>query len=135
LQAQLFIAHSDECFKSQPPLSPQSQSVAGEDGPFGPGVGNSSGILPGSSSGRGGSPGSRIGGGTSGLGLPGGLSTGGSVGLPGVAGGISGGSIGIHDNGADPAKFHFSAVYGTGQGGAVQPRSKSVLLRVRALSP
>jgi hypothetical protein len=64
-------------------------------GPFGPRVGNSSGVWPGSSSGRGASPGSRIGGGASGCGFPGGSSRGGSVGWPGVAGGISGGSIGI----------------------------------------
>ena len=65
-------------------------------GPLGPRPGISSGILPGSSSGRGGSPGSRIGGGASGFGLPGGIPGGGSVGVPGVAGGISGGSIGIY---------------------------------------
>ena len=65
-------------------------------GPLGPRSGISSGILPGSSSGRGGSPGSRIGGGASGFGLPGGIPGGGSVGVPGVAGGISGGSIGIY---------------------------------------
>jgi len=64
-------------------------------GLFGPRIGNSSGILPGSSCGCGGGPGSRNGGGTSGRGLPGGFSGGGSVGCPGVAGGISGGSIGI----------------------------------------
>jgi hypothetical protein len=75
-----------------------ARSVAGfgVDGPLGPRTGSSSGVLPGSSSGRGGSPGSRIGGGTSGRGLPGGSSRGGSTGLPGVAGGISGGSIGIY---------------------------------------
>ena len=66
--------------------------VVGDDGPR---TGNSSGTLPGSSSGRGDSPGSRTGAGTSGRGLPGGDSSGGSVGVPGVAGGISGGSIGI----------------------------------------
>ena len=73
------------------------RSVAGFGvvGPLGPRVGNSSGILPGNSSGCGGAPGSRMGGGTSGRGFPGGLSIGGSVGCPGVAGGISGGSIGI----------------------------------------
>src|SRR5882724_1421255 len=65
-------------------------------GPLGPRAGNSSGVWPGSSSGRGASPGSRIGGGTSGCGFPGGSSRGGSVGWPGVAGGISGGSIGIY---------------------------------------
>ena len=65
-------------------------------GPCGPRTGNSSGILPGNSSGGGDSPGSRTGGGTSGRGLPGGASCGGSVGLPGVAGGISEGSIGIY---------------------------------------
>ena len=65
-------------------------------GPLGPRLGISSGILPGSSSGRGDSPGSRIGGGASGFGLPGGIPGGGSVGVPGVAGGISGGSIGIY---------------------------------------
>ena len=75
-----------------------SRSVAGlgVSGPLGPRSGISSGILPGSSSGRGGSPGSRIGGGASGFGLPGGIPGGGSVGVPGVAGGISGGSIGIY---------------------------------------
>src|SRR4029453_6954962 len=64
-------------------------------GPFGPRIGNSSGVLPGNSCGCGGWPGSRGGGGPSGGGLPGGFSGGGSVGCPGVAGGISGGSIGI----------------------------------------
>jgi hypothetical protein len=75
-----------------------SRSVAGlgVSGPLGPRPGISSGILPGSSSGRGGSPGSCIGGGASGFGLPGGIPGGGSVGVPGVAGGISGGSIGIY---------------------------------------
>jgi hypothetical protein len=65
-------------------------------GLFGPRVGNSSGVCPGSSSGLGGSPGSCTGGGASGWGFPGGSSCGGSVGLPGVAGGISGGSTGIY---------------------------------------
>ena len=64
-------------------------------GPFGPRGGISSGMRPGSSSGRGDSPGSRTGGVISGCGLPGGIPGGGSVGVPGVAGGISGGSIGI----------------------------------------
>ena len=83
---------------SEPVCSVIPASVAGEGvrGPSGPRAGNSSGVLPGSSSGCGGSPGSWIGGGTSGRGLPGGLSGGGSVGLPGVAGGIPGGSIGIY---------------------------------------
>lgn len=73
------------------------RSVAGGGpvGPGGPRTGDSSGVLPGSSSGRAGSPGSRTGGGTSGCGLPGGIPGGGSLGVPGVAGGISGGSIGI----------------------------------------
>jgi len=56
----------------------------GVSGPLGPRPGISSGILPGSSSGRGGSPGSCIGGGASGFGLPGG----GSVGVPGVPAGF-----------------------------------------------
>lgn len=75
-----------------------SQSVAGGGpvGPGGPRTGNSSGVLPGNSSGRGGSPGSRTGGGISGLGLPGGIPGGASPGVPGVVGGISGGSIGIY---------------------------------------
>jgi hypothetical protein len=64
-------------------------------GPCGPRTGNSSGLFPGSSSGRGGSPGSRSGGGTSGRGLPGGLSCGGSDGCPGLIGGSSCGSIGV----------------------------------------
>ena len=51
--------------------------VVGLSGPCG---GSSSGVWPGSSSGRGGSPGSRIGGGASGCGFPGGSSCGGSVG-------------------------------------------------------
>ena len=87
-------------------------------GLFGPRVGNSSGVLPGNSSGCGGGPGSRTGGGTSGRGFPGGLSGGGSVGCPGVAGGISGGSIGIaspkgcssrSDNGERGSKFPATA--------------------------
>ena len=74
-------------------------SVAGLGvlGPFGPRTGNSSGTLPGSSSGRGGAPGSRTGVGTSGRGFPGGTPGGGSFGVPGVAGGTSGGSIGIYN--------------------------------------
>jgi hypothetical protein len=75
--------------------SPVSVAGLGVRGPFGPRVGNSSGVLPGSSSGCGGAPGSRTGDGISGLGLPGGIPGGGSAGVPGVAGGISGGSIGI----------------------------------------
>ena len=75
--------------------APGSVAGLGVRGPFGPRVGNSSGISPGNSRGCGGRPGSRRGGGTSGRGLPGGFSGGGSVGCPGVAGGISGGSIGI----------------------------------------
>src|SRR5712675_1727044 len=67
----------------------------GAGGPCGPRTGNSSGLLPGSSSGRGGTPGSRIGGGTSGRGLPGGLSCGGSDGCPGLIGGSSCGSIDV----------------------------------------
>jgi hypothetical protein len=67
----------------------------GAVGPSGPRTGTSSGMLPGSSSGKGDSPGSRTGGGMSGCGLPGGASCGGSVGFPGVAGGISGGSMGM----------------------------------------
>ena len=76
---------------------PRRPSVAGLGvaGPCGPRTGNSSGVLPGNSSGGAGSPGSCTGGGTSGRGLPGGSSRGGSVGVAGVAGGISGGSIGI----------------------------------------
>jgi len=117
LDAPLFIAYSGAPFKpsfhivpcgisgmsglrsgSDPGESTSPASVAGEGvvGPCGPRTGNSSGMLPGSSSGRAGSPGSRAGGGTSGRGFPGGLSGGGSVGLPGVAGGISGGSIPIY---------------------------------------
>ena len=67
----------------------------GVGGRCGPRTGNSSGLLPGNSSGRGGSPGSCTGGGTSGLGLPGGLSCGGSDGCPGWIGGSSCGSIGV----------------------------------------
>jgi hypothetical protein len=80
-----------------PVVAHSDVSVAGfgDWGPLGPRTGNSSGRLPGSSSGNGGSPGSRTGGGMSGRGLPGGFSIGGVVGVPGVAGGISGGSIGI----------------------------------------
>jgi hypothetical protein len=93
-------------------------------GTGGPRTGNSSGRLPGNSSGQGDSPGSCTGGGTSGRGLPGGDSCGGSVGWPGVAGGILGGSIGIYiailvladvrarDNGAEPAMFR-AATAGT----------------------
>jgi hypothetical protein len=88
------IAHSEGC-KRRLKLPLASIAGFGVVGPCGPRTGNSSGILPGSSSGRAGSPGSRTGGGISGRGLPGGASGGGSVGLPGVAGGISGGSIGI----------------------------------------
>ena len=80
----------------------------GAGGPCGPRTGNSSGLLPGSSSGRGGSPGSRCGGGTSGRGLPGGLSCGGSDGCPGLIGGSSCGSIGVSlipNNGAARAMF------------------------------
>jgi hypothetical protein len=69
--------------------------AGGEPGPGDPGIGNSSGISPGSSSGRDGSPGSCTGGGISGLGFPGGSSRGGSVGCPGWIGGSSVGSIGI----------------------------------------
>ena len=111
--APLFIAHSDQHFKGEwcifscgYSLHPEAESaanpilpvsVAGEGvlGPCGPRTGNSSGVRPGSSSGRGGSPGSCIGGGTSGRGLPGGLSCGGSDGCPGLIGGSSGWSIGI----------------------------------------
>jgi hypothetical protein len=84
--------------RSEPVCAVIPASVAGEGvrGPFGPRAGNSSGVLPGNSSGCSGSLGSWIGGGTSGRGLPGGLSGCGSVGLPGVAGGIPGGSIGIY---------------------------------------
>ena len=77
------------------PIFPASVAGEGVLGPCGPRTGNSSGVRPGSSSGRGGSPGSCIGGGTSGRGLPGGLSCGGSDGCPGLIGGSSGGSIGI----------------------------------------
>jgi len=100
------MAHSGGAFKPKFHVVPcgiveadfhAAVSVAGFGGcgPFGPRGGNSSGALPGSSSGRGGAPGSRTGGGISGFGLPGGIPGGGSVGVPGVAGGISGGSIGI----------------------------------------
>jgi hypothetical protein len=74
---------------------PASVAEEGVPGRCGPRTGSSSGVRPGSSSGRGDSPGSWIGVGTSGRGLPGGSSCGGWVGLPGVGGGISGGSIGI----------------------------------------
>ena len=96
-----FIVYSERCAFRRPQMTPHATacgpSIAGFGvvGPCGPRTGNSSGILPGNSSGRGVSPGSRTGGGTSGRGLPGGASGGGSVGFPGVAGGISGGSIGI----------------------------------------
>lgn len=93
----MFMAHSaveDGGFRQLGGAA--SVAGLGASGPGGPRTGNSSGILPGNSSGRGGSPGSRTGAGTSGLGLPGGSSCGGSVGVPGVAGGISGGSIGIY---------------------------------------
>jgi hypothetical protein len=100
------MAHSGAAFKSKFHVVPcglmeaaihAAVSVAGLGvrGPSGPRAGNSSGVLPGNSSGLGGAPGSRTGGGISGLGLPGGIPGGGSVGVPGVAGGISGGSIGI----------------------------------------
>jgi hypothetical protein len=101
LRARLFIVYSEHCafrrLQTTPQVAACGPSIAGSGvvGPCGPRTGNSSGILPGSSSGRAGSPGSRTGGGISGRGLPGGASGGGSVGLPGVAGGISGGSIGI----------------------------------------
>jgi len=91
LHASLFIARSGEIFIRHPDRWRDWDC----GGPFGPRIGNSSGILPGSSCGCGGWPGSRSGGGTSGRGFPGGFSGGGSVGCPGVAGGISGGSIGI----------------------------------------
>jgi hypothetical protein len=67
----------------------------GAGGTRGPGIGSSSGVCPGNSSGRGGSPGSCSGGGTSGRGFPGGFSCGGSDGRPGLMGGSSCGSIGI----------------------------------------
>jgi len=127
LDASSFIAHSDDRLKrtshcplrhigvpgfrscSEPGKSAIPPSVGdGVGGPCGPRTGNSSGLLPGSSSGRGGSPGSRIGGGTSGRGLPGGLSCGGSDGCPGLIGGSSCGSIGvslIRNNGAAAAMF------------------------------
>jgi len=111
-----------------------ARSVAGPGvtGPFGPRRGNSSGVLPGNSSGRGGVPGSWIGGGMSGCGFPGGSSHGGSVGVPGVGDGISGGSIGVGiaspmgecDNEVGAAMFPTKS----------QPRSKDVLLRVRPAS-
>jgi len=69
-------------------------AIGGEGvGRCGPRTGNSSGLLPGSSSGRG---------------LPGGLSCGGSDGCPGLIGGSSCGSIGvslIRNNGAATAMF------------------------------
>jgi hypothetical protein len=115
LNASPFMAHSDDRlqpsfhivrdgisgvpgFRSgpEPGKSPIPPSVgAGGGGGCGPRTGNSSGLLPGNSSGRGGPPGSRIGGGTSGRGLPGGLSCGGSDGCPGLIGGSSWGSIGV----------------------------------------
>jgi hypothetical protein len=115
LNASSFIAHSDDRLKpnfhivpcglsgvpgfksgSEPGKSAIPPSVGdGVGGRCGPRTGNSSGLLPGSSSGRGGTPGSRIGGGTSGRGLPGGLSCGGSDGCPGLIGGSSCGSIGV----------------------------------------
>jgi hypothetical protein len=67
----------------------------GEVGPPGPRTGNSSGILPGNSSGLCGSPGSCTGAGISGWGFGDGLSRGGSAGFPGWIGGSSTGSIGI----------------------------------------
>jgi hypothetical protein len=80
----------------EPDASPASVPVGlGVNGPSGPRTGISSGVRPGSSSGRDGSPGSRIGGGTSGRGLLGGLSRGGSDGCPGLIGGSSCGSIGM----------------------------------------
>jgi hypothetical protein len=103
LNASSFIAHSVPGRSATP--SPVGE---GAGGPCGPRTGNSSGLLPGSSSGRGGSPGSRSGGGTSGRGLPGGLSCGGSDGCPGLIGGSSCGSIGvslIQSNGAATAMF------------------------------
>jgi hypothetical protein len=128
LNASLFIAHLDDRFQPnfhivlrgisamsefrsgfEPGRSAIPPSVGeGAGGPCGPRTGNSSGLLPGSSSGRGGSPGSRSGGGTSGRGLPGGLSCGGSDGCPGLIGGSSCGSIGvslIQNNGAATAMF------------------------------
>jgi hypothetical protein len=113
--ASLFIAHSGDRFQPSFHIVPRGISAMsgfrsgaepgrsaipspvgeGAGGPCGPRTGNSSGLLPGSSSGRGGSPGSRCGGGTSGRGLPGGLSCGGSDGCPGLIGGSSCGSIGV----------------------------------------
>jgi hypothetical protein len=115
LNASSFITHSDDRLKPnshivpcgisgvpgfrsgpEPGKSAMPPSVGeGVRGPCGPRTGNSSGLLPGNSSGRGGSPGSRRGGGTSGRGLPGGLSCGGSDGCPGLIGGSSCGSIGV----------------------------------------
>src|SRR5262252_6564504 len=99
------MAHSAAAFKPKFHVVPccgggevyavVSGAGLGVRGPFGPRVGTSSGILPGSSCGCGGAPGSCGGGGISGLGLPGGILGGGSAGVPGVDGGISGGSIGI----------------------------------------
>jgi hypothetical protein len=154
--AALFIAHSDDSSKSYfhifpcgisavPEFRPDSEpgksaipaSVGyGVRGPSGPRTGNSSGILPGNSSGRGGSPGSRIGGGTSGRGFPGGRSCGGSDGCPGLIGGSSCGSIGISFfpelphcciNGAATAMFPQVSA-------ASHCRTNSVLLRVLPLS-
>ena len=120
LNASSFIAHSEDRFQPTfhivrcgfsgvPGKSAIPPSVGeGVRGPCGPRTGNSSGLLPGNSSGRGGSPGSRMGGGTSGRGLPGGLSCGGSDGCPGLIGGSSCGSIGvslIRNNGAATAMF------------------------------
>jgi hypothetical protein len=67
-----------------------SRSVAGlgGGGPLGPRPEISSGILPGSSSGRGGSPGSRIGGGASGFGLPGGFPAAARSACPGLPAGF-----------------------------------------------
>jgi hypothetical protein len=99
MNSSLFMTHSGRAVDGRiHAVSARSVAGFGVDGPLGPRPGNSSGVLPGSSSGRGGSPGSRIGGGISGCGLPGGSSRGGSVGVPGVGGGISGGSIGIADH-------------------------------------
>jgi hypothetical protein len=51
-----------------------------------------------------------------------------------VAGGISGGSIGIHDNGVDAALFPQEPDHAGMSHTASQPRTSSVLLRVRPVS-
>jgi hypothetical protein len=91
--AQSFTVHSGPNRNRRNQIG--EDAAGGGGGPGVPGIGSSSGMSPGNSSGLCGSPGSRTGGEISGLGFPGGSSGGGSAGRPGLIGGSSDGSIGI----------------------------------------